>query len=271
MVSKLHTTQRVSLHIICSVLIVGLFTTNINAQYLDQQSDKTFNSPIIIIDPGHGGKDKGCHGTHYNEKEICLDLSRKISQQLQKMAPEVQVVLTRASDKFISLDKRVNIANSWSADLFISIHANSIDLKTVRGSETFVYGPHLSHHQKMVAQRENATLFIENEFPTDDTVESLILQTSSKTDILKKSIELAEILEASLAEIDSHKSRGVKQSNFAVLKNISIPSVLLEAGYLTNTRDLKTLQSREGQELIAIKIAQGIIKYLKNHPRNTPN
>jgi N-acetylmuramoyl-L-alanine amidase len=252
--------------LLCVVtLLLLLNRTQLQGQYLEQQSHH--QAPIIVIDPGHGGKDKGCHAHHYNEKDIALALSKKIGAQIKVRMPDAQIVFTRTTDIFIKLSQRVEIANSYDPDVFISVHANSIDVTEVRGSEIFILGPHSDAHYRQIEERENASSLMEYDMATDSGIESFILQSATKSDNMSKSIELAKSIEAVLSSLKSHKCRGIKQANFAVLKNIASPGILLESGYLTNDHDYKTLNSDHGQNIMADRIANGICQYLVDYPR----
>ncbi len=252
--------------LICVVsLLLLLNRTQLQGQYLEQESHH--QAPIIVIDPGHGGKDKGCHAHHYNEKDIALALSKKIGAQIKVRMPDAQIVFTRTTDIFIKLSKRVEIANSYDPDVFISVHANSIDVTEVRGSEIFILGPHSDDLLRKIEERENAASFMEYDMATDGEIASFILQSATKSDNMSKSIELAKSIESVLSNLKSHKCRGIKQANFAVLKNIASPCILLESGYLTNDHDYKTLNSDHGQNIIADRIANGICQYLNEYPR----
>jgi len=258
--------SQIKLLVVVSVLLL-LHITKIQGQYLEQQNQHP--APIIVIDPGHGGKDKGCHAHHYNEKDIALTLSKKIGAQIKIRIPNAQIIFTRTKDEFIKLRHRVEIANSYDPDLFISVHANSIDVAEVHGSEIFIIGPNKDAHYRKIVERENASSFMEYDMSTDHGIESHILQSATKSDNMSKSMELAKSIENALSSLKSHKCRGIKQANFTVLKNIAAPCVLLEAGYLTNDHDYKALNSEHGQNIMADRIANGICLYLNNYPRVT--
>ena len=244
--------------------LVSGYITKIQGQYLVSEST---HSPIIVIDPGHGGKDKGCHAHHYNEKDIALSLSKKIGNKIQKHIPQAQIIYTRNEDHFIKLDTRVAIANRYNPDVFISIHANSIDVPSVSGSEIYILGPHMDDYQKKIEERENAASMMEYDLSAHDPLESYMLASAAQSDNLTKSIELAKSIELNLSSLNGHKCRGVKQANFTVLKNIASPSILLEAGYLTNNKDYNALNSTSGQNDIAHNVALSIKEYLIKFPR----
>ncbi len=246
-------------------LALSLYITNIQAQSLYTQVYPQ-NKIKVVIDPGHGGKDLGCHGHNYAEKDIAFQLSRKIGAEIKALLPSVSIIYTRTSDIFMPLSKRIDLAQQYEADLFISVHANAIDIPGISGSETYVFGPHLNHNAKMLEKRENAALILEHDLPqsTTPTISDLILNASTKNNSTNESILLAESIEKKLSLIPTHKSRGVKQANFAILNGITIPCILFEAGYLTNESDLKKLSSPKGQNQIAKHLALGVQDYIRN-------
>lgn len=246
------------------LILVSVYITKIQGQYLVSES---ILSPIIVIDPGHGGKDKGCHAHHYNEKDIALSLSMKIGKMVQKHIPQAQIIYTRNKDHFIKLKTRVSIANKYNPDVFISVHANSVDVPSVSGSEIFILGAHSDDEQRRIEKRENASSLIDNDLSYDDTFEAHMLASAAQSDNLSKSLELAQSIEHNLSMLNGHRCRGVKQANFTVLKNIASPSILLEAGYLTNDQDYKSLNSTSGQNAIADNVAESIKDFLIKFPR----
>ena len=186
---------------------------------------------------------------------------------IKKHIPQAQIIYTRNEDHFIKLDTRVAIANKYNPDVFISVHANSIDLPSVSGSEIYILGPHMDDDQKKIEERENAASMMESDLSANDTFESYMLASAAQSDNLTKSIELAKSIELNLSRFNGHKCRGVKQANFTVLKNIASPSILLEAGYLTNNKDYNALNSTSGQNAIANNVALSIREYLIKFPR----
>ena len=257
---------KITVQLFSLVLLILLVNKTKNyGQYLVEEV--VITSPIVVIDPGHGGKDKGCHDHHYNEKDIALTLSKKIGAQIKIKIPNAQIIFTRTKDEFIKLNKRVEIANIYQPDVFISVHANSIDVSEVHGSEIFILGQHKNKQNRIIEERENASSLMGYDMNEDMGITSFLLQSATKADNMTKSIELAKTIEHSMSSINGHKCRGIKQANFAVLQDISSPCVLLEAGYLTNSKDYSTLSSAHGQNIISDRIAKGIIDYIISHPR----
>ena len=221
----------------------------------------------IVIDAGHGGKDHGCGGHHSNEKHIVLDIAKQVKAKLRAYHPEVEVVMTREHDVFIPLYKRIEIANENNADLFISIHCNSLNIKSVRGTETYVMGLHTAAENLAVAKRENDVILLEQNYlnnyegfdPHSD--EGHIMLAMSQNEHLTKSINFANKLEKSFAKRTKLKSRGVKQAGFVVLKRATMPSVLIETGFISNRQDEDYLMSKQGKESMADAIVKAFTLY----------
>lgn len=221
----------------------------------------------IVIDAGHGGKDHGCGGHHSNEKHIVLDIAKQVKAKLRAYHPELEVIMTREHDVFIPLYKRIEIANENNADLFISIHCNSLDIKSVRGTETYVMGLHTAAENLAVAKRENDVILLEQNYlnnyegfdPHSD--EGHIMLAMSQNEHLTKSINFANKLEKSFAKRTKLKSRGVKQAGFVVLRRATMPSVLIETGFISNRKDEDYLMSKNGKESMADAIVKAFTLY----------
>lgn len=207
----------------------------------------------IVIDPGHGGKDHGCAGTNVLEKDIALELSKTLGLILQDKYPQLKIIYTRDSDKFVTLNRRIEIANQVNADLFISIHCNYVKEKYVSGTETYVLGlqeqesDHLSH--------EGHSKLNEHEFKE-------ILYQKLENNAYIKSLDLADKIEKSFSQIRGYRSRGVRKAGFSVLRKTSMPAVLIEAGFLSNKNDEALLNTDEGRIKIATKIYEACNFYL---------
>ena len=221
----------------------------------------------IVIDAGHGGKDHGCGGHHSNEKHIVLDIAKRVKAKLREYHPELEVIMTREHDVFIPLYKRIEIANKNNADLFISIHCNSLDIKSVRGTETYVMGLHTAAENLAVAKRENDVILMEQDYmnnyegfdPNSD--EGHIMLAMSQNEHLTKSINFANKLEKSFAKRTKLKSRGVKQAGFVVLRRATMPSVLIETGFISNQKDENYLMSKVGKTSMADAIVKAFTLY----------
>jgi len=246
-----------------SEAVVNAFLNKIN----DLAHPGSVQLKRIVIDAGHGGKDHGCGGHHSNEKHIVLDIAKQVKAKLREYHPELEVIMTREHDVFIPLYKRIEIANKNNADLFISIHCNSLDIKSVRGTETYVMGLHTANENLAVAKRENDVILMEQDYlhnydgfdPHSD--EGHIMLAMSQNEHLTKSINFANKLEKSFAKRTKLKSRGVKQAGFVVLRRATMPSVLIESGVSSNQQDENYLISNVGKASMADAIVKAFTLY----------
>ena len=222
-----------------------------------------------MIDAGHGGKDPGTHGELSNEKDIALNIALKLGKTINTYLPDVEVIYTRDSDHFVELEGRAYIANKNGADLFISIHCNAVSNDKIYGTETYVMGLDKVEGNMRVAEKENSVIFLEDNYeekyegfnPKDP--ESVILLTLSQHAYHEKSIELAANIEKQFKERAGRRSRGVKMAPFWVLWRTSMPSVLVETGYLTNSKEEMDLNDPLKQEYIASGIFRAFRDYKK--------
>ena len=221
----------------------------------------------IVIDAGHGGKDSGALGSKSKEKDIVLSLSLKLGKEITKKFPNVNVIYTRNTDKFVELHERAHIANEARADLFISIHCNAAGSHKACGSETFVLGLHRNEDNLKVAKRENGVILMEKNheqnydgFDPNSEISHIILNMYQNA-FLDRSLAFASTLETNLQTKNNRKSRGVKQAGFLVLRNTFMPSILFEAGFLTNPEEENFLRSDAGQN----KIVQSFIAALADY------
>jgi N-acetylmuramoyl-L-alanine amidase len=238
-------------------------------------SDQNVNDPFpgkstlkkVILDAGHGGKDVGCVGHNIFEKDIALDITLKLGAMIEESYPDVEVVYTRDKDVFIPLHERALIANRSNADLFISIHCNTAGRKGVKGTETFVMGLHRAADNLEVAKRENASILLEKDYSTyyegydPDSNEGHIMLSMYQNAYLDQSIAFANLIETEFEGHGKRVSRGVKQAGFLVLRNTIMPSVLIEAGFLSNNREGNYLKSELGKSTIANAIFNAFSKY----------
>lgn len=221
----------------------------------------------IVIDAGHGGKDGGCSGANSSEKHIALGVAKKLGAAIGAQFSDVEVIYTRDKDVFIPLHKRTEIANKNNADLFISIHCNYIvNAGHVKGSETYVMGLHTAEHNLRVAKRENEVILLEENYEKNygvdpNSPEGHIILAAYQHAYLEQSILFAEKVEKKIAAKTSHHSRGVKQAGFFVLKEATMPSVLIETGYLSNAKDEAYLLTESGQNEIAGAVLDAFKEY----------
>jgi N-acetylmuramoyl-L-alanine amidase len=213
----------------------------------------------IVIDPGHGGHDPGAAGKDVSEAELVLDVSLRLEKLLQKVQG-MEVVLTRRTDEFVTLQERTAIANREGADLFLSIHANASDSPFARGVETYFLNFANNLGAAGVAARENAASG-QAMAALPDLVKMIALNNK-----LDESRDLATIVQHAMIERlrgvnKSLKDLGVKQAPFAVLIGAAMPSVLAEVSFVTNTQDARQLRSSAYRQRIAEALANAVRKY----------
>ncbi|MEY3237869.1 MAG: hypothetical protein RI883_1970 [Bacteroidota bacterium] len=218
----------------------------------------------IVIDAGHGGKDPGCHGASANEKSVCLSIALKLGDQIKKKYPGIKVIYTRDKDVFVELDERANIANKAKADLFICIHANAAS-PAAYGAETYVLGLHRTESQQKVAERENSTIFLEDDKGEkykdfDMSPDAIIARQIQLSVFLDQSISFADKLQKEFTKLNRY-NRGVKQAGFLVLYKTTMPSVLIETGFLTNPAEEKFLGDTTGQKKMAASMFSAFESY----------
>jgi N-acetylmuramoyl-L-alanine amidase len=230
----------------------------------------------VVIDAGHGGKDSGTTGVLSKEKDVALKIALELGKTIQQYLKDVKVIYTRSTDKFIKLEERASMANKIGADLFISIHCNSLPANTsdskkqgIYGTETYIMGTHTSEANFEVAKRENAVILMEDghkevyEGFDPNSPESYILFSLYQSAYLENSLMLADKIEHQFKDRVRRKSRGVRQAGFWVLYRTSMPSVLVETGYLSNRKEERYLNDAYGQTLIASGLFRAFRDYKK--------
>ena len=235
-----------------------------------QAKDKGFT---VVIDAGHGGKDPGARGSKINEKVINLAVALKLGKLIEENHNDVRVVYTRKTDCFIELDERANIANRAKADLFISIHTNSVKKgSSVRGAETFTLGLARTEENLEVAMRENSAILLEDDYLQKyegfdpNSSESYIIFEFMQNKHVEQSVELAsEIQKAFTAE--GRTNRGVRQGGLLVLRKTSMPSVLVELGFISNPTEENYMKSGNGQEQLSKALYKAFYKYKKEYDK----
>ncbi len=222
------------------------------------------NIKTIVLDAGHGGKDPGTSGSTSKEKSVSLDVVLQIEKFLRAQYPNLKVILTRRTDEFIELAERANIANKNKADFFISVHCNANDNKAIHGSETYVMGLHKEEDNVQMIMNENASILLEKDHEKNydgfdpHSIESYIMFSMVQNVYLKQSLAFASKVEKNMIAHTKRKSRGVKQAGFLVLWKTTMPSVLIEIGFLSNKEEEKYLNSTEGKLAIAKSIFKAI-------------
>ena len=196
------------------------------------------NKPfVVVLDAGHGGKDPGNKGNGFIEKDIALNIVLEAGKILEKNK-NIKVIYTRKTDVFIGLNERANIANRADADLFVSVHCNGAKNAAAYGTETFVLGLHKSEENFEVAKKENQVIFLEENHEetyegfNPDAPQSLIGLIIQQEEYLNQSIELASYVQTNFTNQLKRRDRSVKQAGFWVLMKASMPSVLIEVGFL---------------------------------------
>ena len=228
-----------------------------------------WNLDTIVIDPGHGGKDPGCLSKGLQEKTITLDVAKKLGKMIEQKLG-IKVIYTRTEDEFIPLWKRTKIANDSGGKLFISIHVNaSPNSRSARGFETYFIRPGKFDDATEVAQRENKV--IELEEPNNQyrklTKENLIIATMAQAKFTKQSEFFADQIQKELHKNFVTKNRGVKQAGFHVLVGASMPNVLVELGFITNSKDHRMLSQPKQRKKMAQSIFDAIVTYKNEYEK----
>jgi N-acetylmuramoyl-L-alanine amidase len=223
----------------------------------------------VVIDAGHGGKDPGTHGLFSQEKTVALKIAKELGRIIEDNLKDVQVIYTRSSDSFVELEDRAMIANNNDADVFISIHCNSVpgNKERIYGTETYVMGAHVEEGNFEITKRENSVILMEENYEEryegfdPESPESLILFSLYQNAYIENSLDLAEKVEDQFEKRVGRHSRGVRQAGFWVLWRTSMPSILIEVGYLSNPNEEKYLNNDLGQ----VYLASGIYRALRDY------
>lgn len=239
------------------------------------------SSPIrlstVVIDPGHGGKDAGCVSPSGKtmEKTVVLDIATLLADKIKARYPDVNVVMTRTDDSFVELQGRADIANKAKANLFISIHVNSVDKKKTgpNGYSVHILGQYTSKNKDLyagnmdVVRRENSVIMLEDDYsakyegfdPSDP--ESYIFMNLMQNAFLEQSLKFARIVDEEMKGGSIKASRGISQDPFYVLWRTAMPAVLVECGFMSNPTDRGALITREGKERIASDLFDAFVRY----------
>jgi N-acetylmuramoyl-L-alanine amidase len=252
-----------------SLIILSLLVCFLTLQAEGQKVKK------VVIDAGHGGHDPGAVGKISKEKDIVLSIALKTGKFIEENIPDVEVIYTRKTDVFVELHRRAKIANEAKADLFISIHCNANKSTTPYGAETYVMGLHKSDANLSVAQTENASILLEEDYhvkydgfdPTSP--EGYIFFSMLQNAYLDQSLGLASSVQKHFKDRVNLFDRGVKQAGFWVLYKTTMPAILIETGFISNVKEEKMLASDEGQTYIASAIFRAVKEY-KQTVERTP-
>lgn len=248
-------------------------------QNLAKNTPQKYKMKTIVIDAGHGGSDPGALGKISYEKKVTLAVSLKLGELLAQHLPEIKVIQTRSKDTHVKLHERATVANKNSADLFISIHCNSLDIKktpknkAVAGTEVFIMGAHVSEENLAVAKRENSVILKETDYKKNyggfdpNSPQSHIMLVLEQNAYLENSLKLADFTDRQLKDKAKRTNRGLKQAGFIVLKQATMPSMLVEIGFMTNEEEEKFMNTVEGQEILASALLRAIKDYKKEIER----
>ena len=242
-------------------LLVGT-TLGVKAQ------GESYRVKTIVIDPGHGGNKPGARGSFSTEKNVALEVALKLGKRFEEDMPEMKVLFTRKTDVDVDFLKRAAIANNAKADLFISIHCNSVASSMARstyGTETFVAGLHRIDEQN-VAIRENADIKSEKNYkekydgydPNDP--ETFIILSLFRNNFRAKSTEIARLIQSNYAK-NERLNRGVKEQGLLILQRAGMPAVLTEIGFISNPAEEKYMNSDKGQDEIVDAIFKAVKQY----------
>ena len=226
----------------------------------------------LVIDPGHGGHDVGAMGKFSKEKDINLRTALAFGKYVERNCSDVKVIYTRKTDVFVTLHGRAEIANKAKADLFISIHTNSLPGKKIsRGLETYTLGMHRASDNLDVAKRENSVILVEKDYKKHyegfdpNSSESYIIFEFLQDHNMAKSVELAKLVQSNVCSTANRPNKGVKQAGFLVLRETSMPSCLIELGFISTSDEEKILNTESEVDKMARGIYQAFIKYKSNY------
>lgn len=227
----------------------------------------------LVIDAGHGGKDAGALGYTSKEKDINLAIALAFGKLVEQNCPDVKVVYTRKTDVFIELDERARIANRNKADLFISIHTNSTAAglagTKASGTETYTLGMHRAAENLAVAKRENSVITLEANYEEryegfdPKSSESYIIFELMQDIHMQQSVKFAGLVQQQFASHAGRVNKGVFQAGFLVLRNTSMPSALIELGYINNRVEEQFLNSADGRAKMSRAIFNAFKSYYK--------
>ena len=228
----------------------------------------------LVIDAGHGGHDAGARGAISMEKNVNLSVALQFGRYVEKYMPEVRVIYTRKTDKFVSLIERANIANRANADLFISVHTNALPAgKIARGFETYTLGMHRAKDNLDVAMRENSVISMEKDYKQTyqgfdpKSSESYIIFEFIQGKNMERSVELARMIQRKACDNANRPDKGVHQAGFLVLRETSMPSCLIELGFITTPDEERILNNSDRVNDIAKSIYDGFAQYRNKYDK----
>lgn len=256
--------------LVFTLLYLGVFSNTLIFSWQEKPSKLEPTGHIlktVVIDAGHGGKDPGAIGKilKLKEKDLVLDVSLRLGKLINEQFPDVKVLYTRKTDVFINLFDRAKVANSNNADLFISIHANATEGTAAFGTETWVLGLHKTDAQKAVADKENATIYLEDDGGEqykdfDMSPDALIIRSLMLGVFMQHSVTFAGLVQQAFKG-KGRNDRGVKQGGLIVLYTATVPAVLVELGFLSNPAEEKYMASEEGKKELAQSMLEAFVTY----------
>lgn len=230
-----------------------------------QAADKKFT---LVIDAGHGGKDAGAVGAISKEKNINLSVALAFGRYVERNCPDVRVIYTRKTDVFIPLEERANIANRNKADLFVSVHTNAVaGSKVVRGFETYTLGMHRAADNLDVAKRENSVITLEADYKNryagfdPNSAESYIMFEYMQDRNMENSVKFAKAVQSNVCSTAARLNKGVHQAGFLVLRETSMPSALVELGFISTPDEERQLNDPGVQDRMARGLYQAFESY----------
>ena len=228
----------------------------------------------VMIDAGHGGKDPGAVSANgrIQEKDVTLKVALQVGEAIAKSHPEVKVLYTRKTDKFVGVSERARMANKANADLFISIHVNAAQNRSAKGAETYTLGVEEARTERSleVAKRENGVILLEEGHEktyanfNPNSPESYIIFEYMQSEFVKESIHIAQYVQENFANDANRLDRGVRQAGFLVLNATSMPSILVELGYISNAEEAKYLATESAQQHLSSCISKAFDKYYED-------
>ena len=250
------------------ILVFALLTLAMPASAVDK--DGKF---ILVIDPGHGGKDPGAVNGKNQEKSINLNVALKMGKLIEDNCKDVKVIYTRKTDVFVELYKRADIANKAGADMFISVHTNSAKSKSANGAETYLLGVEENRASANLnaALEENKAILLENDYEAHyegydpNSPESMIIFEFMQNEYQKESLKMATFTQNQMVSSAKRPDRGVHQAGYLVLWKSTMPSILIELGFISNDAECKYLVSQKGVDEMAQSLYKAFSEYLDYH------
>ena len=256
------------------LILLGLVFLSLNCNLLEAENTDSPKLKVVVLDAGHGGKDPGCVSKNRRlyEKTVTLAIAKSLGGKIKAAYPDVKVVYTRSTDKYVTLNDRAEIANSNNANLFISIHVNSASSTSATGFSSHILGQSRDKNRDLfssnldLVRRENSVILLEEDYNTKyqgfdpKDPESFIFFNLMQNAFYEHSLLFATELDKEFKKGPITKSRGVSQDPFYVLWKTSMPAVLVEVGFMTNINDFKHLCSSYSRD----RMADALFRAFKN-------